>query len=346
VKREDAEEYTQALGQVVAGGWRQIALGQRLGVPKALGLSTDQWVKERLGGYIKLSVEERRNAVAELKAEGHSQREIAAITGVDEITTARDLGKSRGATNVATSPEQALEMSGLSDSPATNVASEPLDVLSGLAIDEQAREAAERESQREAMRAQRKTHQEKVREERVTTPLPDGKFSLIYADPPWRYEHVKTESRAIENQYPTMSLDEICALQVPAADDSVLFLWATSPKLAEAMRVIESWGFTYRTCAVWDKEQIGMGYYFRQQHELLLVAAKGQAPVPEPSTRMPSVFRSKRSAHSEKPTFIYGYLEAMYPEFGKSDRVELFTREEHPGWTQWSNEPHLVQAVS
>ena len=71
---------------------------------------------------------------------------------------------------------------------------------------------------------------------------------VLYADPPWRYEHVKTENRAIENQYPTMSLDDICALPVGQAstDDAVLFLWATSPKLAESMRVIDAWGFTYR----------------------------------------------------------------------------------------------------
>ena len=112
--------------------------------------------------------------------------------------------------------------------------------------------------------------------------LPAGQFRLLYADPPWRYEHVVTESRAIENQYPTMALDDICALRVPAADDAVLFLWATPPKMAEAVQVIDAWGFSYRTCASWDKEQIGMGYYFRQQHELLLVAARGALPVPDP----------------------------------------------------------------
>ncbi|MGH8534079.1 MAG: MT-A70 family methyltransferase, partial [Gammaproteobacteria bacterium] len=77
--------------------------------------------------------------------------------------------------------------------------------------------------------------------------MPDGTFPLIYADPPWRYEHVKTESQAIENQYPTMSLDEIKAKTVPAAEDCVLFLWTTSPKLAESMDVIRAWGFDYRT---------------------------------------------------------------------------------------------------
>lgn len=184
------------------------------------------------------------------------------------------------------------------------------------------------------------------REERIAKPIPVGTFRLLYVDPPWRYEHVETENRAIENQYPTMSLDAICALPVPAADDSVLFLWATSPKLDEAMRVISAWRFVYRTCAVWDKEIIGMGYYFRQQHELLLVAARGSLPVPEPSTRPSSVIRSRRGRHSEKPDEVYELLEAMYPEFAEPDRVELFARKAREGWSSWSNEPTIAESVA
>lgn len=181
-----------------------------------------------------------------------------------------------------------------------------------------------------------------IKDARPPTPIPAGVYRLLYADPPWRYEHVETESRAIENQYPTMDLDAICALTVPAADDAVLYLWATSPKLEEAMRVIDAWGFTYRTCAVWDKELIGMGYYFRQQHELLLVAARGALPVPEPSVRPSSVIRVKRGPHSEKPAIVYELLEAMYPTFTATDRIELFSRTARPGWATWSNEPAVA----
>ena len=104
--------------------------------------------------------------------------------------------------------------------------------------------------------------------------LPKGApWQIVLADPPWRYEHVKTTSRAIEQQYPTMSLSDICAMPVAkkCAKAAVLYLWATAPKLEEALEVLRAWGFTYRTCAVWTKPQIGMGYWFRQQHELLLV---------------------------------------------------------------------------
>lgn len=184
----------------------------------------------------------------------------------------------------------------------------------------------------------REGEREQKRVERVAPVVPSGLYRLLYADPPWRYEHVVTESRAIENQYPTMALDEIKALRVPAADDSVLFLWATSPKLAEAIEVIAAWGFSYRTCAVWDKKRLGMGYYFRQQHELLLVAARGSLPVPEPSVRPPSIVRRDRGKHSEKPDAFYRLLETMYPRLTERDRIELFARKARAGWSAWGNE--------
>lgn len=170
--------------------------------------------------------------------------------------------------------------------------------------------------------------------------LPRGRYALIYADPPWRYDYSLTENRAIENQYPTLSLDEICALPVTEifADDCVLFLWATSPKLTEALTVMKAWGFTYKTCAVWDKEKIGMGYYFRQQHELLLVGTKGNPPVPEPTNRSSSVIRLSRTTHSTKPREIYSILEQMYPQFTDEHRRELFQREPQAGWPGWGNE--------
>jgi len=93
----DAEEYTEALGQVFSGGWRQIALGHKLGVPKALNLSTEDWVKQRLGGYVQLSVKERPTVTRELKQQGFQQQEIAAVLGVGEATISRDLSNGSAA---------------------------------------------------------------------------------------------------------------------------------------------------------------------------------------------------------------------------------------------------------
>ncbi len=163
-------------------------------------------------------------------------------------------------------------------------------------------------------------------------------YPVIYADPPWRYEHVETESRAIENQYPTMDLDAICALKIAdlATPDAVLFLWATSPKLHEAMRVLDAWGFTYRTSMVWVKDKQGMGYYARQRHELLLVATRGSPPTPAPADRPDSVIEAPRSEHSVKPALFAEAIERMYPALPK---IELFVRgAARDGWGTWGNE--------
>lgn len=163
------------------------------------------------------------------------------------------------------------------------------------------------------------------------------RYPVLYVDPPWRYEHVKTESRAIENQYPTMDLEEICALPVAAnaTDDAILFLWATSPKLAEAFDVLAAWDFTYRTSMIWVKPQIGMGYWARQQHELLLIATKGEPPTPAPADRPGSVITAKRGAHSDKPGEFYEVIERMFPTLPK---VELFARRPRAGWERWGNQ--------
>jgi protein gp37 len=110
---EDAEEYTQALGQVVGGGWRQIALGMRLGVPEALNLEPREWVDQRLGGYVRLSLSERRVAVAELTAteeaggQGMTEREAAEVLGISPATAHRD--KKPEPASFEAEPEEAPE---------------------------------------------------------------------------------------------------------------------------------------------------------------------------------------------------------------------------------------------
>ncbi len=167
----------------------------------------------------------------------------------------------------------------------------------------------------------------------VSPPLPAGLWNLLLADPPWRYEPNSTlPSNAIENHYPTLSLEEICALEVPAADCAVLFLWATAPKLPDALQVMAAWGFEYRTNAVWVKHRPGLGYYFRGRHELLLVGRRGNMPVPAASSRPDSVIEAWRGRHSEKPAVVYDLLERMYPAAVK---LELFARASRPGWDRW-----------
>lgn len=176
-------------------------------------------------------------------------------------------------------------------------------------------------------------------------PMTDRRYSVLYVDPPWQYEGAESGTRQIENQYGTMPLDEIKALEPPAADDAVMFFWVTSPKLADGLAVLKAWGFEYRTCMVWVKDRIGMGYYARQQHELLLIAKRGSLPVPSPEHRPSSVFEGDRTEHSSKPHVVYDLIEAMYPEYERGDKVtdfcEMFARVSRPGWDRWGLDTSL-----
>ena len=171
------------------------------------------------------------------------------------------------------------------------------------------------------------------------------KYQIIYADPPWRYEHPPkgSKGRAIERHYPTMTLQEIKALNIPSADNSVLFLWATAPKLRECLEVMEAWGYLYRTCAMWDKEIIGMGYWFRNQHEILLIGLKGKFSPPIPQMRERSVYRAKRTVHSKKPTYFREWINKCFPNVTKLELfarkpIGLFEDESFEGWDCWGNE--------
>jgi N6-adenosine-specific RNA methylase IME4 len=120
-----------------------------------------------------------------------------------------------------------------------------------------------------------------------------------------------------------------------ATENAVLMLWSTSPKLPEALRVLEAWGFRYVTQAVWDKRRMGAGYYFRQRHETLLIGKRGNLRVPHAEARVPSVIRELRGRHSQKPEVMMEIIERMYPGLPK---LELFARRNRPGWAAWGNE--------
>jgi len=169
----------------------------------------------------------------------------------------------------------------------------------------------------------------------LTPPLPDDKFNVIYADPPWKYDFTMTYSRDITNHYPVMDLDEIKNIKVPSAKDAILLLWTTVTKLEESLEVLNAWGFTYKTHMVWVKDKIGMGYWFRGKHEVLLLGIKGNFKTPNPSTLKPSVLEAPRKEHSVKPHEVYEIIENYFPD-GKY--LELFSRNKRENWTMWGNE--------
>jgi N6-adenosine-specific RNA methylase IME4 len=157
--------------------------------------------------------------------------------------------------------------------------------------------------------------------------------AVIYADPPWERDF-NVGSRAAENHYTTMTNEEIAALEPPAADDAVLFMWATTTRLPEALTVMAAWGFLYRTTMVWVKDKIGLGWYTRAKHELLLIGKRGELPMPDPANRPESVVLAPRGEHSAKPEVFYQIIERMY---GGLPKAELFARTEREGWHQWGH---------
>jgi len=192
----------------------------------------------------------------------------------------------------------------------------------------------------ERMAVKRERRAERERELGATImALPTARFGVIYADPPWRFEPWSRETgmdRAADNHYPTMSLEEIKRLDIPAADDCVLFLWSTNPMLPEAVEVMTAWGFEYKTACVWIKDKPGTGYWLLNQHELLLIGVKGHVPAPAPGEQWPSVAAEARAEeHSRKPDVFAELIEMMFPNLPK---LEMFARRSRPGWTSWGNE--------
>jgi N6-adenosine-specific RNA methylase IME4 len=238
---------------------------------------------------------------------------------------------------------QAVEQGKVSVSAAADIATQPI---------EEQREIVAR-GEREILRAAQQIRARKAevrRAERIerlaatcnqNTPFPsDRRYAVLYVDPPWHFEVYNEESgieRAAANYYPTMELAEICALPnaALAADTSALFLWTTVPHLQEAFQVLAAWGFEYKSNAVWVKDKLGLGYYVRNRHELLLIATRGDFPCPQPANRPSSVIEAPRREHSRKPDEAYELIEAMYPELPK---IELFARQARPGWAAWGNE--------
>lgn len=177
--------------------------------------------------------------------------------------------------------------------------------------------------------------------------LPNKRYGVIYADPEWRFKVYSDDSgmdRSADNHYPTSETDAICARPIPdiAAKNCVLFLWATAPMLPDALRVMEAWGFAYKSHAIWSKDQIGTGYWFRNQHELLLVGTKGKVPAPAQGMQLSSIFACPRGEHSAKPDAAYEMIERYFPNLPK---IELNARRARPGWDAWGNEAPAAEAA-
>jgi N6-adenosine-specific RNA methylase IME4 len=225
--------------------------------------------------------------------------------------------------------------------------------LAALSADEQEATIAAAKRKAEAVpdgaarageKAKRRAERERDLASRVEA-LPLRRYPVIVADPEWRFEPWSRETgmdRAADNHYPTSALEVIAARDVPsiAADDCVLFLWATIPMLPHALAVMAAWGFAYKSRA---KDKLGTGYWNRERHELLLIGTRGDVPCPAPGTQWPSLIEAPRQAHSAKPECFLEMIEAYFPNVPK---IELNRRgPARSGWDAWGNEATAADAA-
>lgn len=175
----------------------------------------------------------------------------------------------------------------------------------------------------------------------------EQKFGTILADPPWRFSN-RTGKMAPEhkrlNRYATMTLDDICALPVDeiAAERAHLYLWVPNALLPDGLRVMQEWGFSYKSNIIWHKirkdggsDGRGVGFYFRNVTEVILfgVRGKGVRTLP-PGRRQVNLIASRKREHSRKPDEQYELIEGC----SWGPRLEMFSRGVRDGWTVWGDQ--------
>ena len=179
----------------------------------------------------------------------------------------------------------------------------------------------------------------------IFPPLPDEKFDVIYADPPWDYkgqlQHNGAggiESGGALKHYSTVTLDDLLNLNIRkiTADKALLFMWTSSPHLDQAIDLGKAWGFSWATVAfVWNKMKTNPGFYTLSQCELCLVFRHGKIPTPRGARNIRQYVEEERGRHSQKPHEVRSRITEMFPTQRK---IELFAREAHAGWSVWGDE--------
>ena len=168
--------------------------------------------------------------------------------------------------------------------------------------------------------------------------LPEGKYNVIYIDPPWPVGSIvmdKWES-PIDDKYQTMTIDEIGELPIDdlSADKCSLFLWTTHTFLDDALRLIRLWNYKYFCCITWDKGNGWTQNGFHKRTEMLLYAYKGGINIDATGKAIPTIITENKTHHSKKPDSIRELIENKTP----APRLEMFARDKYPGWTSWGNE--------
>lgn len=184
-----------------------------------------------------------------------------------------------------------------------------------------------------------------INEENIEWNLPRVKsgFKTVVADPPWRFNN-RTRKMAPEHnrlyRYDTLTLQQIMNMPINeiAAKESHCYLWCPNALLPRGLKVLKAWGFKYKTNLIWFKsrkdggpDRRGVGFYYRNVTEMLLLGIKGGMRTLAPARSMPNMCKARRTSHSVKPDAMYNIIELCSP----APRIDLFARKERPGWYVW-----------
>ena len=236
-------------------------------------------------------------------------------------------------------------------------------------------EAGEKVSASLAVKQERRADREEVLADKQRS-LPNKRFGLLLVDIP-RHFNVRSDEtgldRSPENHYPTMTFQDLCDLPVAqlAADDCIMVFWSTAASLIDDLEILAEWGFVtfrpreagrlrrdtlgpngwevgepgfpqpYRTMQVWDKIKIGLGYWFRDRHEFILLAARGNVVPPAMGTQDNSLFSEPKGEHSAKPGLAW--IDRLWPNIPK---LEMFARSPRgEGWEVWGLEAPASEAA-
>lgn len=286
-----------------------------------------------------LSKEQRAELVARLRAEGWSLRRIANRLNVDPMTVKHDLsgvefstpdriegadGKSYPAHKpVAVFNPSPVEQGQIFDNP---------DVVDKLVTGEAGNVSDAIKQIRKAER-QRDIEQQREAIEQGTARLPEGVFEVIVVDPPWPYgTKYDPDGRRAANPYPEMSLDEIAAIELPASEDCVLWLWTTHKFMRHSFKILDAWGFRDVAILTWVKDRMGLGSWLRSQSEFCIMAVRGNPKVT--LTNQTTVIHGPLREHSRKPDEFYQLVESLC--IGR--RLDYFSRQHRLGWQTFGND--------
>ena len=304
---------------------REIAFALGIALNVARRQMSAEQIRE-LQETLRKDKEKQRKVALELRKQGRTQEEVAAIIGVTRQTI----------DNWEDIPNAKICISYIPSTPDLKVRisknERPKIYERFIAGETQTSIAADYEVSQPTISRNIKKHEhdlerEKLKEDIKNLKVPEGKFNIIVIDPPWPYgTNYDPDTRRVASPYPEMSLKEIEEIEIPADENCILWLWTTNRFIHDGFHLIEKWEFKPKTILTWIKDKMGIGQWLRGKTEHCILATKGKPPIN--LTNQTTALFGTRTKHSRKPIEFYELVDSLC--FGR--KLDYFSRESREGW--------------